>query len=155
MVTIWREYDNLYKRIIKKNKQENKLGSDITQERIEALHRISNKNSTVIVKFAKRKDCLQAWSVKKDLQKIKVEDINLSGQNKLFINRILCPYCKALWTRKGKNLSFYISGDTVKIKVSENSSPLSITHVDDFGKYFPDINLSLLERSGRMNFLLG
>ena len=146
LVTIWLVYDNLYKRIIKKNKQQSKLGSDIPQERIEALHRISNKNSTVIVKFAKRKDCLQVWSVKKDLQKIKIEDVNLSGQNKLSSKRILCPHYKVLWSRKGKNLNFYISGDTIKIKVSENSSPLSITHVDDFGKYFPDINLSLLER---------
>ena len=32
------------------------------------------------------KDCQQVWSVKKDLQKIKMEDVNLLGQNKLFIN---------------------------------------------------------------------
>ena len=31
----------------------------------------------------------------------------------------------------GKIFSFYIFGDAIKIKVSENSSPLSITHVDD------------------------
>ena len=30
---------------------------------------------------------------------------------------------------------FFISGDTIKIRVSENSSPLSLTHVEDFGKY--------------------
>ena len=31
-----------------------------------------------------------------------------------------------------------ISGDTV----NENSSSLSITHVDDFGKHFPDADVS-------------
>ena len=129
-----------------------KLGCDIPSERIEACHRISKKSSTVIVKFTKRKDCQQVWSVKKDLQKIKMEDVNLPGQNKLFINRSLCPYYKVLWSKSkklhslGKIFSFYISGDTVKIKVSENSSPLSITHVDDFGKLFPDIDLSPSER---------
>ena len=71
--------------------------------------------------------------------------------SKLFINN--CPYYKVLWCKSkklhslGKIFSFYISGDTIKIKVSENSSPLSITHVDDFGKYFPDIDLSPPERS--------
>ena len=86
---------------------------------------------------------------------MKIEDVNLTGQTKLFINRILCPYYKVLWSKKGKNLSFYISDDTIKIKVSESSSPLSITHIDDFGKHFLDIDLSLLEHSGRMNFILG
>ena len=42
----------------------------------------------------------------------------------------------------GKINCFYISNGTIRIKVSENSSPLSITHVDDFGKHFPDIDLS-------------
>ena len=41
----------------------------------------------------------------------------------------------------GKINCFYISNGTIRIKVSENSSPLSITHVDDFGKHFPDIDL--------------
>ena len=43
--------------------------------------------------------------------------------------------------------SFYISGDAINTKVNENSSPFSITHVDDFGKYFPDVDQSPPERS--------
>ena len=130
-----------------------KLGCDIAPERTEACHRISKKSSTVIIKFTRRKDCQQVWRVKKDLQKIKMKDVNLLGQNRLFINRSLCPHYKVLWTKSkklhslGKIFSFYISGDAIKIKVNENSSPLSITHVDDFGKYFPDVDLSSLERS--------
>ena len=46
---------------------------------------------------------------------------------------------------------FFLSGDTIKIRVSENSSPLSLTHVDDFGKYFPDVDLSPPERSDQLN----
>ena len=76
-----------------------------------------------------------------------MEDFNLPGQNKLFINRSLCSYYKVLCSKSkklhslGKIFSFYFSGGTNKIKVSENSSLLSITHVHDFRKYFPDIDL--------------
>ena len=60
---------------------------------------------------------------------------------------------QVLWSKSkklhslGKIFSYYISGDAIKIKVNENSSPLSITHVDDFGKYFLDVDLSPPERS--------
>ena len=47
----------------------------------------------------------------------------------------------------GKIHGFFVSGGTIKIRVSENSFPLSLTHVDDFGKYFPDVDLSPPERS--------
>ena len=53
-----------------------------------------------------------------------------------------------LWSKSkklhslGKIHSLFISGDTVKIRVSENSLLLLITHVDDFGKYSSDIDLS-------------
>ena len=79
---------------------------------------------------------------------MKMEDVNLPGQNKLFINRNLCPYYNVLWSKSkklrssGKIFSLYISGYAVKIKVNENSSPSPITQVDDFGKYFPEVDLS-------------
>ena len=79
-----------------------KLDCNIPPERIEAGNRISKKCSTVIVKFTKCKYCQQVWSVKKNLQKIKMEDVNLPGQNKLFINRSLYPYYKVLWSKSKK-----------------------------------------------------
>ena len=33
-----------------------------------------------------------------------------------------------------------VSNGTVKVKISEISTPLSITHADDFTKYFLDID---------------
>ena len=39
-----------------------------------------------------------------------------------------------------KNHSFFISGNTIKIRVSENSPPLSLAHVNDFGKDFPNVD---------------
>ena len=82
-----------------------------------------------------------------------MENIDLPGQNKLFINKSLCPYYKVIWAKSkklhslGKIHSFFILGDTIKISVSENGSPLSLTYVEDFGKYFPDVDLSPPERS--------
>ena len=43
----------------------------------------------------------------------------------------------------GKIYNFFISNGTIKIKRSEGSTSLVITHDSDFEKYFPGINLSL------------
>ena len=73
-----------------------KLGCDISPDCIEACHRVGRTTDTVIVKLSKRKDCQHVWSVKKDLKKLTMEDFELPGNNKLFINRSLCPYYKML-----------------------------------------------------------
>ena len=129
-----------------------KLDYGISPDRIEACHRVSRTNDTVIVKFSWQKDSQHVWSVKKDLKKLTTEELELPGNSKLFINRSLCPYDKMLWSKNKKlhSLSkiqiFFISGDTIKIRVNENSSLLSITHVDNFGKHFPDVYLSAPSR---------
>ena len=38
--------------------------------------------------------------------------------------------------------NLYISSGTIKIKVTENRSPITTTHLDDFKIHFPDIDLS-------------
>ena len=125
-----------------------KLDCDISPDRTEACNRVGRTNDTVIVKFSRRKDCQHVWNVKTDLKKLTLEDLELPRNSKLFINRSLCPYYKMLWPKSkklhslSKMHSFFISGDAIKIRVNENSSPLSITHVDDFGKHFPDVDLS-------------
>ena len=96
-----------------------KLGCDISPDCIEECHHVGRTNDTVIVKFSRRKDCQHVYSVKKDLKKLTLEDLELPGNSKLFINRSLCPYYKMLWS-KSKKLhslskihSFFISGDTI------------------------------------------
>ena len=90
-----------------------KLGCNIPPKRIEACHRVGKKNPTVIVKFSRRKKCQQVWDVKRDLRKIKMEHTDLPGQNKLFINKSLCPYYKVIWAKSkelhslGKIHSFF------------------------------------------------
>ena len=90
-------------------------------------------------------------SIKKNLQKLKMEDIGLTGDNIVFINHSLCPYCRVLWSKSkvldmGKVNRLMVSNGTVKI--SEIKAPISITHADDFTKYSPDIYLSLSAQSG-------
>ena len=108
-----------------------KLDYNIPSSRIEACHRVIKKSSTVIFKFSRRKDCHQVLAVKKDLRKIKMENVDIPGQNKLFINKNLCPYYKVIWSKGkilhslGKINGFLVSGDTIKIKVIENSLPYS------------------------------
>ena len=98
-------------------------------------------------------------AAKIDLRKTKMEDVNLPGQNKLFMNKNLCPYYKVIWSKckklhsLGKINKFLISGDTIKIKVCENFLPLSIADLDDFGKYFLDIDLSSPERNCFLSYL--
>ena len=124
-----------------------KIGCSISPDPIASYHCISKKSDTVIVKFSRRKDCQQVWQVKKDLQKLKLEDVDLTRSNKLFINRSLCPYYKVLWSRSRncitlvKFIVFLISGHTAKIKINESSASLPTTHVNDFGNYFPDVDL--------------
>ena len=97
---------------------------------IEACHRITKRNDRVIVTFSRRKDCQQVLSIKKNLQKLKMEDIGLTGDNKVFINHSLCPYYRVLWSKSkvllnmGKINRLMVSNGTVKVKISEISAAI-------------------------------
>ena len=73
-----------------------KVGCSIDSSNIEACHRITKKNDRVIVKFSRRKDCQRVLSFKKNLQKLKMENTGLTGDNEVFINHSLCPYYRVL-----------------------------------------------------------
>ena len=79
-----------------------KLGCDISPDRIEACHRVGRTNDTVIVKFSRRKDCQHIWSVKKDLKKLTMEDLELPGNIKLFINEA-CAHITICYGLKARN----------------------------------------------------
>ena len=126
-----------------------KVGCNIDSSNIEECHCITKRNDRVIVKFSRQKDCQQVLSVKKNLQKLKMEDIGLTGDNKVFINHSLCPYYRVLWSKSkvllnmGKINRLMVLSGTVKVKISKISAPISITHADDFTKYFPDNDIDL------------
>ena len=89
----------------------------------------------------------QIMSVKKDLKHLKMQEVGLPGNRSIFINTSLCPYYRMLWSKckrlhdLGKISNFYISSGTIKVKISENRNPISITHTQDFVKYFPEVDL--------------
>ena len=124
-----------------------KIGSEVSPRDIEACHRLKKDNDRVIVKFSRRKDCEQIMSVKKDLKHLKMQEVGLPGNRSIFINTSLCPYYRMLWSKckrlhdLGKISNFYISSGTIKVKISENRNPISITHTQDFVKYFPEVDL--------------
>ena len=119
----------------------------MSEKDIEDCHRVG-KWGTTIVKFCKRKVSKQVLNVRKDLTKLLMEDLQLTGQGKLYINQSLCPYYRGLLSkskslhRMGKIFSYYVSNGTVKIKIQETSKPLSIMHISDLDKLFPDVDLS-------------
>ena len=90
MTTPWK------KRLLKFSK---KIGCNIDSSKIEACHRNPKIYDRVIVKFSRRKDWQQVLSVKTNLQKLKMEDIGLTGDNKVFINHSLCPYYSVLLSK--------------------------------------------------------
>ena len=124
-----------------------KAGVEVSGKDIDDCHRIG-KRATTIVKFCKRKVSKQVLNVRKDLTKLSMENLQLTGQGKLYINQSLCPYYRVLWSkskslhRMGKIFSYYVSNGTVKIKIQETSKPLSIMHKSDLEKLFPDVDLS-------------
>ena len=111
-----------------------KVGCELSPRDFKACHRLRKNSNSVVVKFSRRKVCEQIMSVKKDLKKLKMQDIGLSGNQSIFINTSLCTYYRMLWSKckrlyeAGNIRYFYISCDTIKIKITENSSHRAITH---------------------------
>ena len=124
-----------------------KIGSEISPRNIEACHHRKKDNDRVIVKFSRRKDYEQIMSVKKDLKHLKMQEVGLPGIRSIFINIGVCPYYRMLRSKckllhdLGKISNFYISNGTIKVKISENKNPISITHTQDFVKYFREVDL--------------
>ena len=92
-----------------------KFGCTIAPEFIDDCHRLGKNNDRVIVKFSRRKDCKQVFQVKKDLNDLTVDDLDLPRERKIFVNQSLCLFYHILWSkikrlqRMGKINSFFIS----------------------------------------------
>ena len=125
-----------------------KIGCTIDATFIDDCHRLGKNNVRVIGKFSRRKNCKQIFKIKKDLRDLNMDDLDLPRNTKIYINQSLCPYYRILWS-KAKRLqnivsvdNFCISSGAIRIKVTENSTPITITYLDDFKIHFPNIDLS-------------
>ena len=127
--------------------QSNNEGFEVSGKDIVDCYRIGKRGKT-IVKFSKMKVSKQVLKVRKDLTKLSIEDLQLTGQGKWYINQSLCPYYRVLWSKSkslhsiAKIFSYYVSNGTVKIKIQKTSQPLSIMHISDLDKLLPDVDLS-------------
>ena len=64
-------------------------------------------------------------SVRKDLNKVIMSDIDLTGKNTLHINQIICPNYRIIRSKtktyqKRESDSFYVSNGDIKIRIQEN-----------------------------------
>ena len=119
-----------------------KVGFPIAENNIQACRRLSKKNERIIVK------CQNMFDAKKELRRFDMKQIGFWEENPIFVNQSLCTYYRVLWS-KAKRLHslkrisrFYVSRGTIKIKISENSLPLPITHINDLKEHFVGVNLA-------------
>ena len=83
------DLENVFCRIV------DKAGVSIIDTDIKDCHHFGNRGQT-IVKFARRKVSKQILSVKKDLSKIIMEYVQLTGDKKICITLSLCPFYRML-----------------------------------------------------------
>ena len=69
------------------------IGFDIEENRIEACHRLTKSDRT-IVKFSQRKDCQH---IKKGLKDLNPTNLSFPEGTKIYLNDSLCPYYRELW----------------------------------------------------------
>ena len=66
-----------------------KAGVEVSDKDIENCHQVGKRGQT-IVKFCKRKVSKQILNVRKNLTKLSIENLQLTGQVKLSVNQSLC-----------------------------------------------------------------
>ena len=74
----------------------NSIGFDIEEDRIEACHRLTKSDRT-IVKFSRRKDCQHLMRIKKGLKDLNPTNLSFPEGTKIYVNDSLCPYYRGLW----------------------------------------------------------
>ena len=108
---------------------------------------IREKDRTIVVKFVNRKDCTNILRVKKDLKQLDPTKLSFTEGTKIFINESLCPYYRGIWNKckklrgNQKLHQFYTINGVVRVKLEENGTPKSITHMLDLLNLFTDIEI--------------
>ena len=74
----------------------NSIGFDIGEYRIEACHRLTKSDCT-IVKFSRRKDYEHLMRIEKRLKNLNPTNLSFPEGTKIYVNDSLCPYYRGLW----------------------------------------------------------
>ena len=100
------------------------------------------------MKFSKRKVCQQVLRVKKELKNIDPSEFDVPEGKAIFINESLCSYYKMLWN-KSKKLwemkliyTYFMSNGNIRYRIRENGDVDTVTHITNFKKNFPDIDIN-------------
>ena len=101
-----------------------------------------NKGKKEALKLSRRKDLDEVCGVR---HKLKTTDLKPLGITELvYINDSLCFYykklwfkCKKLWTYKSI-FGYWVSNDSIKVRVFEHSPVKIISHIVHLEKLFPD-----------------
>ena len=115
-----------------------KIGCEVSLRDIETCHCLKKDNEIaskrIIFKFSRLKDCEQEIFMKKDLNHLKMQEIELPDNRLVFITAIFI-------NELGKTSNFYISSGTIKVEATENKNPIPITQSQDFIKHFVEVDL--------------
>ena len=74
----------------------NSIGFDIEEDRIEACHRLTKSDRTIVT-FSRRKDCQHLMRIKKGLKDLNPTNLSFPEGTKIYVNDSLCPYYRGLW----------------------------------------------------------
>ena len=74
----------------------NSIGFDIEEDRIEACHRLTKSDRTIL-KFFRGKDCQHLMRIKKGLKDLNPTNLSFPEGTKIYVNNSLCPYYLGLW----------------------------------------------------------
>ena len=105
----------------------------------------NNRSKNVIIKFSRPKDANLIRKNKKKLRGINLCSVGIN--NLVFINDSLCSYYKMLWQKCKKFWSsqyihaFWVSNDTLRLKLTENGCVHIITQTQNLDKLFPENEL--------------
>ena len=102
-----------------------------------------------IVKFSKRKLCQPVLREKNKLKNVDPSKFDFPEGTAIFINESVCSYYKMLWNKgrsSGKKLiyTYFTSNRNIRYKIRENGNVHTVTHITDFKKNFPDIDINNL-----------
>ena len=123
---------------------------DIGEDRIEACHRLTKSDCT-IVKFSRRKDCQHLMNIKKGLKDLNSTNLSFPEGTKIYVNDRLCPQYRGLWNeckKRGNDKKIYwyftVYG-ALRFKQVENGPYKTIPHVNNLRALLPRSKFPCLE----------
>ena len=125
----------------------NRIGVAVNPDDIELTIGFIMTKKTIF-KSSKRKLYQQVLREKKELKNVDPSKFDFLEGTAIFINESLCFYyrmlwnkCKKLWEKK-LIYTYFTSNGNIRYRIRENGNVHTVTHITDFKKNFPDIDIN-------------